>query len=197
MVYSVLESPNGWSSAFKMYWKWPILCNFYLHRSYTKSFKLLNFGKLFQRWLFSKLKNLNYQTLIKTYLNKPYKKPEFLAGLKKLSRETEKKIKFLCIYVMQTKDQNLHTLKMVVWAKNSTCDWNKTWIKNGKVSISLGQRFVVAIKKMLFKQFSYIEIVRYAFFSKKKKHSFFHRQTVSLGSNRMEKCDKHFRCMEL
>ena len=173
MVYSVLESSNGWSSAFKMYWKWPILCNFYLHKSCTKSFKLLNFGKFFQRRSFSKLENFNYQTLIKTYLNKPYKKPEFLAGLKKLSRETEKKIKFLCIYVMQTKDQNLHTLKMVVWAKNSTCDWNKTWIENGKISISLVKRFVVAIKKKLIIHFSYKEIVRFAIFPKKRHIVFF------------------------
>ena len=46
----------------------------FLHKSYAERIKLLNFDQNLQRYLFLKFEFLNYLTLIKTYINMPYKR---------------------------------------------------------------------------------------------------------------------------
>ena len=77
-----------------MLWKLPELCKRSFQKSHAESIKLLNFGKSFQRRLFLQLEISNYQTLIKACRSVPFKRKS-LAGLKKLSRETEKDPIFL------------------------------------------------------------------------------------------------------
>ena len=109
MVQSKLESPKGLSSGIYNAFETTVVVKSYLHKWYTESIKFLIFGKNFERWLFLKIEFSNYQTMIKAYINMPYKEIGVFSHFeKKFSRETEK-IQILCIqdYVMQNK-KNLH-----------------------------------------------------------------------------------------
>ena len=149
-----------------MHWKRPDLCMSSLDKSYRESLKLLNFDKNFQRWLLIKLDFPSYQMFIEAYINISYKNTRVLACLKNIPEKrmknpifvypglsyADKKLKFVCKIVF--------FFEMLVWVLKWICGWKKKkQNKFGPISKLLGKNFVVATKKMLVIQFSFIEIV--------------------------------------
>ena len=116
------------------------------------------------------------QSIFKTAIQKP----EFLASLKKLSRETGKKSNF-CVSTLCRQKIKIAYFENGSLSQKLNLRLKQNLDKKWESFNFTRKTFCCRHQKMLVIQFSYIEIVRYAFFSKKKKHSFFHRQTVSLS----------------
>ena len=148
----------------------------------SKSNKLLRFAKIFQRWLFLIFEFSNYQTLIKAYINSPYKKNRnFQRFWKKVTWKKDSFIVSRTALCTQTTNFCMQKkFSKNISVQNSICGWKKKQKNFGAIFQNYLKKFCVAIKKCLSYSFHIRKLCgKYFFFKNYFKSVFFH-QSVQL-----------------